>query len=148
MNSNMLVFSFFFFFYFEPANRNRWVANSWHILSQKWSTDFFFFFNVRHMPLLLLGLRAYHQLQVVWIDYPRFWLKRERPVLMWPFTPLPYMCKFCLFSTNVHAGWAPSQHQHSNSGGYNWAFPLAEIGLTWSWNLGCLETGWTHSSYL
>ena len=146
MNSNMLVF-FLFFFPFEPANGNRWVANSWHILSQKWSTNFFFF-NVRHMPLLLLGLRAYHQLQVIWIDYPCFWLKRERPVLMWPFTPLPYMCKFCLFSTNVHAGWAPSQHQHSNSGGYNWAFPLAEIGLTWSWNLGCLETGWTHSSYL
>ena len=147
MNSNMLVFSFFFFF-FWTSKQEQVSCKLLAYFEPKVVHRFFFFFNVRHMPLLLLGLRAYHQLQVVWIDYPRFWLKRERPVLMWPFTPLPYMCKFCLFSTNVHAGWAPSQHQHSNSGGYNWDFPLAETGLTWSWNLGCLETGWTHSSYL
>lgn len=29
-----------------------------------------------------------------------------------------------------------------------WALLLAEIGLTWSWNLRCPETGWIHSSYL
>ena len=148
MNSNMLVFSFFFFFLLNQQTGTGELQTLGIFWAKGGPQIFFFFFNVRHMPLLLLGLRAYHQLQVVWIDYPRFWLKRERPVLMWPFTPLPYMCKFCLFSTNVHAGWAPSQHQHSNSGGYNWDFPLAETGLTWSWNLGCLETGWTHSSYL
>lgn len=107
MNSNMLVFLFFFFW------TSKWEQVSCKLLAYfepKVVHRFFFFFNVRHMPLLLLGLRAYRQLQVIWINYPRFWSKRERPVLIWPFTLLPYMCMCCLFSTNVQAGWAPSQH--------------------------------------
>lgn len=93
MNSNMLVFPFFFFFW--TSKWEQVSCNSWHILSQKWSTDFFFFFkrethaSAFAWPQSILPA-ASHLNQLPTLG------RSERPVLMWPFTlSLTCVCFVC-----------------------------------------------------
>lgn len=61
------------------------------------------------IPVFLLGHRVYPQLQVVWINSPPFWSKRETCADM-TFSPLSLKCACAMCSPQrCTVGWAPPQ---------------------------------------